>query len=335
LKNWINIVLFFLVTNVNFALCQGDSLPYISYKYNPIVFGDIGLSTAPASIRYPFNNGVKKLHFEHNNKLMIGAGFSYSWFALRVAVAMVGNLKSTKKYGKSNYFDIGTQFTIKKFYSEIGLRNYNGYVIKDAYKWDNDYTLETPNIRDSNVNVYNLSAKTWYLHNKDFKVNAFYGNRGFYKQQVWTWYLEGKLDLFSLRNKTKELIPKSLQDTTNLKTQSNALTAFDFGVLPGIGYVNSTHGFQYGIMLAAGPMLQIKAYDIKGESKAAMAIVGRYDVKVAFGYSQPRYFVMAHFNVDTKSIYFRPLKYHQTFFYFKIQSGYRFNERLPKKKKKV
>lgn len=334
MKGKINIALLFVFIT-QFVVCQTDTLPYTSYRYHPIIFADLGFSAAPASLKYPYNNQIKELQFKHNNKIMFGIGASYRWFAFRIGAALVGNFKPTSKYGKSNYYDLGVQFSIKKYYSEIDFRYYTNYVIENAYNWDPTYTKELPNDRNQNIDVYNVAMKMWYLNNSNFKMDAFTGNRGSYKRPVFTWYLGGRLDFYGITNKTGSLIPTLLQDSTNTKTNSSAFNAIELGVIPGVGYVTKRKNFQFGIMAAVGPMLQLKSYTVNNSPTGLAGIVLRYDFKMIFGYNVPRCFVMAHVEFDTKSIGFDKLKYMQTFYSFKVQAGYRFKEKIPKKGKKV
>lgn len=325
-------ILFF---SVSYGFGQEDSLPYTSYRYHPIVFTDIGFSTAPATIKYPFNDQISKIQYRHNNKMMLGIGFSYRWFSLRIGAALIGNSRPVSQYGKASYFDIGTQFSIKRVYSEIDVRSYFSYVLKNAFLWDSSYSLAQPNDLNQNINIYNISGKMWYLHNKDFRMDPFTGNRGVYNKQIMTWYLAGRIELYGMYNRDgNSLVPAQLHDTTNTKTATSSLSAFELGVIPGFGYVNKIKKFQFGFMVAAGPRLQIKAYEVNGSSTGLAGIVARYDFKAIFGYNVPRYFVMMHIEVDNKSIHFSDFKYNQTFFYLKVQTGYRFKEKLPKKMRK-
>lgn len=264
---------------------------------------------------------------------MLGIGFSYRWFALRIGAALIGNSRPVSQYGRANYFDIGTQFSIKRVYSEIDLRYYSGYVLKNAFLWDSTYTLSRPNDLSQDVSVYNIGGKMWYLHNKNFRMDPFTGNRGVYNEQVMTWYLAGRLDLYGISNRAGSLVPAQLHDTTNTKTAASALSAVEFGVIPGFGYVNKINKFQFGIMAAVGPRLQIKSYEVNGSGTSLAGIVARYDLKAIFGYNVPHFFAMMHIEVDNKSIHFSDFKYNQVFFYLKIQTGYRFKEKLPKGKK--
>lgn len=323
-----------LLLLTNHLWAQSDSLPYTLYRYRPIIFADIGFTAAPIDINYPFSQDVKQLQFRHNNKIMLGIGASYSWFAFRLGFAVIGNFKPVKHYGKSNYYDLGFRFSIKRFFSEWDFRAYTNYALMNVYKWDSTYSKELPNDTRQKIDVFNVSAKMWYINNKHYKMDAFTGNRGVFNKPTFTWYLGGRLDFYGIANKVGPIIPPMLQDSTYSKTRASVFSAVELGVLPGVGYVTRYKTFQFGIMAGLGPMLQFKSYTIDGTPTVLGAVTLRYDFKMAFGYNVPRCFVMFLFDVDTKSIGYDNLKYNQTFYSMRMQFGYRFNEKIPKKKRK-
>lgn len=318
------------------AYSQKDSTdkPYTFYKYHPIVFNDIGFSDAPANIKYPYSDNVSKIQLRHNNKMVLGIGVSYNWLAVRIGAALIGNTKPVSQFGKSRYLDIGTQFSVKRVYAEVDLRYYEGYVIKNALVWDPTLTIANPNDKEQNLTVRNLGAKMWYLHNRNFRMDPFTGNRGVYNKQVMTWHIAARLDWYSISNSPMPIIPSALRDSSNTKTNAESIGAIEVGAIPGFAYVNRIKRIQFGIIGAIGPRIQFKSYTVNSEPTTLTSVVARYDLKAIMGYNTPKFFAMLHLEVDNKSIHFSEFRYNQVFFYLKVQTGYRFPERLPKKKRK-
>lgn len=336
LKSKIKIVFFFVfISSLLFG--QGGEetrASYNFYRFHPIAMTDIGFSTAPFTMKYKFQNNIQRIHYDHNNKMMIGLGFSHNWFSLRLGAALLGNFKPKHLFGRANYIDIGAQFTVKRVYAEVDLKYYAGYVVRNAFQWDPNYNLKTPNDLSQDIHVRTISAKAWYLHNRDFRMDPFYGNRGNYNKQVMTWYLAGRFEVHGLNNNAGPIVPEVLHDSTNTKTSADALNAVEIGIIPGYGYVTRVKNFQFGFMAAAGPRIQFKNYQVREEKTNLAGVVARYDFKAVFGYNVPRYYVMAHVELDNKSIHFGSFKYNQSYIYFKVQTGWRFNERIPKKLRK-
>lgn len=258
---------------------------------------------------------------------MLGFGFSYKWFSLRLGAALIGNVRPISRYGSAKYYDFGVNFTIKKTYSEIDLRGYSGYVIKDAYRWVDTLNELTPNDVNQKIQTANIALKMWYFDNKNFKMNGFNGIKGTYTSAVTTWYLAGRFDYYGVSNEYGSILPTQLYDSTNSKTASTALTGLDIGVIPGVGHVNKVKNFQYGAMFAFGPRIQFKTYNFNGTPTTLLGIVGRYDIKLIAGYNPARYFALFTLEFDNKTIRFNDLKYKQSFYAMRLTLGYRFKEK--------
>jgi len=334
LKKLINIFILFVST----VACAQDSIPgevvesaYISYKPNVILYTDLGYNAAPASIRYDFGQGIEKIKLRHNFKTMLGLGFAYKWFSIRIGAALVGNVRPVSRYGKANYIDLGINFSIKKTYSEIDLRTYNGYVIKDAKDWDTSFNDLRPNDVNQDIRTFNVSFSMWYFDNEKFRIDPFQGIKGQYMQAVTTWYLDGTLDTYGIGNTFGSIIPTQLHDTTNTKTAATSFSAVDFGVIPGIGHVNKVKNWQFGMMFAFGPRIQFKAYNVNGVGTNLAGIVGRYDVRLVAGYTVPQFFAMFSLDLDNKTIGFDQLKYNQSFYRMRLSLGYRFKTKEQQK----
>ena len=288
---------------------------------------DLGYNAAPSSIKYPFGNGIKEIEFRHNFKTMFGFGFAYKWFALRLSAAMIGNSKPVSRFGEANYVDLDLNFSIKKTYSEINLRTYSGYVIKNAKDWDTSFNDLKPNDTQQKINTYNVDFSCWYFDNPNFKMDAFNGKRAHYNKSVTTWYLDGKIDFYGITNEKGALIPTQLFDSTNTKTRAQSYNALDIGVIPGIGHVAKFKDWQFGIMSGLGPRIQFKGYTVDGIPTSLAAIVLRYNVRFIAGYSIPKFFGVFSLDIDNKSIRFDQLNYRLWFYSMRLSVGYRFNKR--------
>ena len=309
-------------------------MKYTSYKNHPILYFDMGYNAAPFSMKYQFTNDIDKVKYRHNFKSMLGIGFAYKWFSIRLGAALVGNVRPISRYGKANYYDIGINFTIKKTYSEIDFRSYLGYVVKDSKDWDTTYNDLKPNDVDQQLASYNIAMSMWYFDNEHFKIDPFNGIKGRYNRPVTTWYLAGRFDVYGITNQNgTSIVPLQLIDSTNTKTGASALTAGDFGVIPGIGHANRFGNWQYGAMFAFGPRIQGKTYSVNGASTTLLGIVPRYDLKLIAGYNVPKFFAILSFELDNKSIVFQKFKYHQTYYRMRLSVGYHFKEKAKKKPK--
>lgn len=305
---------------------RDSSSVYTLYRLNPIVAVDFGLNTAPFNIKYPFSDpNIKALKFRHNMKGMMGVAVAYKWFSLRLGAGIFRNMRPISLYGKSNYIDLGLQCSFRNFHGEMDYRQYYGYALRNA-TWAPNHGPGNPNDLDYNLDVHNIGVKLTYFQNKDFKMDAFYASRGVYNKEVFTWYLLSKADFFGVKNENRPIIPAHLIDSTNTKTRAESFGAVEFGVMPGFGHANRINSWQYGVLIAVGPRMQLKDYEVGGNKTTKASIVPRYDMKLMVAYTKPKYFAVLHFEIDNKNIRFNTLKYNQNFLSVRIQAGWRFQE---------
>ena len=309
-------------------------LPYEQYKNKIVLYSDFGFSTAPFSIKYPFNSNLDKIKYRNNYRSILGLGVSYKWFALRLSIALPGSDHSIAKYGKTTALNIGVDFTLKKVFWDIDLRNYQGYMIKNAYKWNSDYNKIHTNEIQPSITATSFSINAWYFHNKHFKMNAVKGKTAHFIKKVHTWYIKNTFNIYGVGNNSNSVIPVELNDTTNSKTRSNAFSAFDFGMIPGYAYADRINNWQFAGLFGFGAVVQDKFYTIDGYQRSVIGLAPRYDIKFIGGFSVPKYFLFLITDFDNKSIKFNDLKYQQTYYSIKLVGGVRLDNKDDRKKKR-
>ncbi len=306
---------------------QIDTLPYKVFKDKIVLHSDIGFSAAPFSIKYPFTSDVDKLKYRDNFRPVLGLGVSYKWFALRLAFSLPGNFRPVSRYGKTNQFNLGFDFTYKKTFFDIDWRSYFGYSIKDAYKWNDTLNSLKPNDIRPNTNMVSFSVNAWYFHDRNFKMSALRGKTAHYTEEVHTWYIKNIFNVFGLGvgSGNNNLIPVELQDSTVTKTGASVYSAFELGVVPGYAYVNKVKNWQFSGLIGLGAVIQSKYYTTDGNVRGYLGLAPRYDIRLMGGYSVDRYFVMLITDFDNKSIRFTNLKYNQFYYSIRISAGIRLN----------
>jgi hypothetical protein len=311
------------------GLSQVDSSSKISdFRNKLVVYSDVGFTSAPFSINYPFSPQIDKISYKNNFKTFLGLGISYKWFSLRVGFPIFSSFRPIDKYGNTKQFNFGFDYSLYKIYCDLEFKFLEGYSIQKANRWDSS---KNPNDIQSNLVSYNLAMNAWYFHNKDFKMNALLGKRAHYNREVHTWYAKGTVNYFGLDNKSNALIPTQLQDQTNSKTSISSVQSFDFGLLPGYAYVNRIKNWQFAGWFGFGPVIQSKFYSYQGNFRGFLGLAPRYDIRIMGGFSKPEYFIFLVTDFDNKSIRFSELIFRQYFYCIKIVGGYRFNSNRKKK----
>jgi hypothetical protein len=323
-----------IILMTQWASAQNNPAPYTLFKDKIVLYTDLGYTSAPFSIHYNFLESIDKLKFKNNYRTVLGFGGSYKWFAMRIAFPLPGNMRSVGRYGNTVHYDLGVDFTIKKTFCDIDIRNYQGYAIKNANQWNDTLNKLNPNDIRKNTNALSFSANVWYFHDKNFKMTALKGKTGHYNREVKTWYLKNTLSIFGVRNGTSSLVPTELIDSTNSKTGSNSLSSIDFAFIPGYAYVNKIKNWQFSLIGGIGAAIQLKSYALNDANRGFLGLAPRYDIKFIGGYTVPKYFVFLVTDFDNKSIRFTDFVYRQSFYSIKIVGGFRFDTKAQKEENK-
>lgn len=308
--------------------------PYDKYDTLLIPYADLGFNSAPLRFKYPFSSELEHLYLRNNPSFTLGLGFAYRWFNLRLGINLPGNLRSTKKYGPTEYYDLGVDFTLKQFFIDADIHLYNGYTYKNAYRWNDtlDHVNE-PNLYNGNFVATSLSLNTWHFWNKDFKTAAFRGKTASFNKDVSSFYLKYSISLYGV-GAENGLIPKELVDSNQTRTAANSIYSFDIGLIPGYGYVKRIEKWQIGVMGGLGAVVQTKGYITPDVSRSFLGLAFRYDIRFVAGLNEPQYFLMFVTDFDNKSIALNDLKYRQTYYSMRLTGGFRFQKKRHTKTKR-
>ncbi len=319
-----------LISSSSFSQDSLDTVPYNSYRDKIVLYTDLGFSSAPFTVRGDFGNNVNRLRYRHNQRLIMGIGFAYKWAALRIGFGLPVLMRPVSRYGPSNYIDLGFKFNLKQTFWDFDFRNYNGYVLRDAYQWNDTLNALSPNAKMGQTRSTSFSINTWYFRSKDFKMNSVLGKKGDYNRSHGTWYFKGTLNFFGSANDAGGILPIELVDTTKNINRVSTITALDIGIVPGYAYVYRWNNWQAAGFGGLGGVLQSKFFAAEGQGRGFLGLAPRLDLRFIIGYSKARYFLWMHMNFDVKSIRFQDLSYQQTYNTIRVIGGIR----LDKKKKK-
>lgn len=298
-------------------------LPYELYDDKLVLYSDLGFNSAPSSINYPFNSTVEKLKLRNNYNALLGLGFSYKWLSFRFSFAVPGASRAKSRYGTSNYYNFGFDFSLKRFFFDVDLQGNQGYAYKNSYKWNDSLNKLKPNIIREDLNTFSFSLNTWHFFNDHFKMQPFRGSTGAYTKDIQSFYLKYTFNVYNLYSNEKAIIPYQLIDSTNSKTGTSVVGAVDLGVLPGFAYVKRLNDFQIGAMGGIGVVVQSKFYKFDDNLRNFIGLAPRYDIKLIAGYNKPKYYVMLVTDFDNKSFRFNDLIFRQTYYSMRLVGGIR------------
>ena len=324
------LIIFILSANSIFGQ-ENDSLPYQLFKDRVVLFTDLGFNSAPFTLKDDFGSDVTKISYKNNVKAVLGFGIAYKWLSVRLGFALAKNIKNEKKFGNTDYFDLGLKLNIKQVFINIDFKSYTGYVIKNEYHWNDTLTESTPNGIYPKTGAANFSANAWYFRSENFNMNAVLGKKGLYTGSAKTWYLKSSMNYFGISNTEGALIPEQISDSSDL-LNAQVIGAFDIGVIPGYAYVNRIDNWQFAIFGGLGGVIQSKFYTTDSKTRTFQGLAPRIDFRIVGGYNKPRYFVLLSTNFDMKSITIQDLNYNQNFYSAKIIAGIRLYNKKTKRK---
>ena len=288
------------------------------------MYSDMGYNANPFSLRGNFGQNVNELSYKNNFSPFLGLGFAYKWFHIRVGFPIIGNIRSATKFGQTTQYNFAYDLTYKKVWYDFEFKSTFGYALKNAAQWDTSSNDEQPHQILPKVQSLNLMMNGWYFKNPEFQMNGLLGKRAHYTKEILTWYLKGTINYFGSANRNGSLVPEQIQDPQIPIQTLTQLQAFDFGVVPGVAYVNRKNNWQLGGWLGLGPVIQIKGYETPDYSKLFLGLAPRFDMRFMGGYSSDERFFFIVTDFDNKSIRYNELNYRQLYYAIKFVAGFRF-----------
>lgn len=288
------------------------------------MYSDVGYNANPFSLRGNFGQNVNELSYKNNFSPFLGLGFAYKWFHLRVGFPIIGNIRSATKFGQTTQYNFAYDLTYKKVWYDFEFKSTFGYALKNAAQWDTSSNDQQPHKILPKVQSLNLMMNGWYFKNPEFQMNGLLGKRAHYTKEILTWYLKGTINYFGSANRNGSLVPEQIQDPQIPIQTLTQLQAFDFGVVPGVAYVNRKNNWQLGGWLGLGPVIQIKGYETPDYSKLFLGLAPRFDMRFMGGYSSDERFFFIVTDFDNKSIRYNELNYRQLYYAIKFVAGFRF-----------
>jgi hypothetical protein len=308
-----------------FGRAQESATPIEDFKNKKVLYVDVGYRSAPFNIDCPVGGETVTLKYKNNFRTLLGIGFAYKWFHLRIGFPVLNYVKSVEKWGESNQFNLGLNFTIKKFFFDFDFSTVQGYAIQNYGSIDSTYIESIDQLRVPGIGTTNFSLNSWYFHDHDFKMSALRGIQAHYKEPVHTWYIKATMNVFGVDNNGSSIVPYAILDPDNDKTQASTLSAFDFGLIPGYAYVNRVKNWQFSGWLGLGAVIQSKFY-FSDQNRGFLGLAPRYDIRLLGGYSNKKFFTFVVLEFDNKSIRFSDLKYNLNSHSIKIIGGIRFGK---------
>ena len=325
-------IFLFLCTYIYSFGAEGDSTLYNTYRNQVVLYSYLGFHSAPFSIKDDFNLGVKKVHYKHNLRPILGFGIAYKWLKFRFGIGLPANLRSEKKFGESQYTTLGFSLNPKQMFWSADIKFYQGYVIPGAYKWNNLISKDSSSFHP-NINTLNIAIDAWHFKTKNYKMPTSISKVDDIKASVGSYFYKYSLSIFGVTGNSQTITPIELIDTTQTRSFARAATSLDFAFLPGYSYVYKHNNWRIAGVAGLGLALQAKFFEAKGITRGFLGLSPRVDLRLLTGYSKSKYFVLLVSSLEYKNIVFKEMKYNQTLFSVYVVGGIRLDKKNKVKRK--
>ena len=323
----IKLLPFFLILISSIHAQDLSSESVLSFKKKVVIYTDFGFNSAPFRLDYPFESDLTTLKFRNNYNPSIGLGFAHKWLALRFNFMLKGTQRSESRYGDTKAFNFGVNFQIKQVYTDIDLRQYSGYAIKDAFEWNDSLNALKPNDLRPSTSTISFSIQSWLFLNKDWKMSAFNGQTAHFIKPCQTFFFKPSFSVYGVNNGIRELIPTELQKVEDSKTKVININSIEIGAVTGYAVAHRWQHFQVAGFLGFGPVIQAKSYGFTTFNRSFLGLTPRSDFRFSLGYSNRKFFSFLIGDFENKSIRFNKLKYKQTYYSLRLSVGYRLDKK--------
>lgn len=318
---WLHVVLCISLGHAQHA--ANDTLPYTMFKDRLVLHSSIGINDAPFSLSGDFNS-LDNLKYRANLNTIMGFGFAYKWLALNINFKLPGYIRNTADFGKTNYFDLGVKFGIKKWFFAVDFHGYSGFGIKDAHQLNDTLPVSNRNVFvNQNVQSFSLSFNGYRFKNEHFKIKPAIGIVGHYREKTSSFYVKYTINTHGV-GASNGIMPSDFFNYSASVYAANSISAFDFGAVPGYAYINNHNGWQYGFLAGLGAVIQAKVFSFPANTRGFLGLAPRLDLKAQAGYNVDNWFLMFTSSFDNKSIRFNDFRYRQVYYYLRLTYGYRF-----------
>lgn len=338
MKLTISIFIFLFISVYSFG-GEKDSSLYNTYRNQIVLYNYLGFHSAPFSIKDDFKLGIKRVNYKHNLRPILGFGIAYKWLKFRFGIGLPVNLRSKKKFGESQYTTLGFSLNVKQMFWNADIKYYQGYVIPNAYKWNNAYDKDSSIFRP-NITTINFAIDAWHFKTDNYKMPTAISKVDDIKVSVGSFFQKYSLSIFGVGDtgegdNYQPITPAELIDATQTRSYTRAATSLDFAFVPGYSYVHKHNNWRIAGVAGLGLAIQAKFFEVVDvlDIKKSLGLAPRVDLRLLTGFSKQKYFVLLVSSLEYKNIVFKEMKYNQTLFSVYIVGGFRFDKKDKSKQK--
>jgi hypothetical protein len=268
----------------------------------------------------------KSVTYSPNGNYLLGMGFFYKRLGLEVAVKLPASDKNNRRYGRTRYLDLQTNFYGSQFGGDLTYQRYQGFYPRNPALVDSTWQPGNVFPYRSDIKARNIAANAFYIFNhKRFSYKAAYTQTEKQLQSAGSFILMASFSHL-LFDGDRSLLPvSSSTGEENISFQRGKFQ--NTSILPGYAYTYIIDDFYFSAALHLGGGIQYKNYTVNNNRKRELTLARKNHIRVAGGYNSHRWMAGASVIIDNTPIRTEELVLSASNFNIKLFVGYRFNAR--------
>lgn len=262
-------------------------------KFSVYTYGIIKLN----SIEFKNPSSDTIVRYKPNEKFNLGLGFNYKWAGLSAAFNLKFINNDDELHGKTQCFDLQSDFFSRKFLTSVNLQTYKGFFWENINRFDTTW-----NVRDSvplrpDIITVGFGVNSIYAFNfEKFSLKAPYVHTEWQKRSAGSWLVGGHLSTYSLTSESL-IIPLFLRSAFPVYNRTMNIVTSSIGGSAGYSYTFVFFEEYYinallmvGISLQSyrfyGPSNRLVSDDVKASTKSSFRLsMGFNNDKCYYGIS--------------------------------------------------
>lgn len=263
--------------------------------------------------------------YNPNNDFKFGAGFYLFELSFEVSLSVPIAVRDEAIYGKSKSTDLQINMLTKSFGLDLYYQKYSGF-----YKDDQSVKIP-PGVSyplRPDIVTRNLGVSAFYVwNNGKFSIRSSYNYADRQKKSAGSFILYGTINAFSVAADSA-IIARNKQDELGNFTDFSHLRYTTFSLAPGYSYNLVLKRFFVNGTVAVGPAHHWVYYRPEtGRGHYDVIFNSSYTIRLAAGYSGPRFFTGAGIAIQSRVLKFEAMRFENSTSVFRLLVGYRFAEK--------
>jgi hypothetical protein len=271
------------------------------------------------------NTPTNNFEFKPNNSYGLGLGVYMFDLGLELVFGIPVAAQKEATFGKTTATDLQLNILSRRWGADLVYQRYKGFYLSNP---DAPVPVGAPYPQRPDIVTETLGVSGVYVFNAHkFSLRSAFTFADRQLKGKGSFLLSGTFSNFEIEGDSAILNPAymTLLGATNSFTKLNYRT---YSVAPGYAYnFVIKKNYFFSLLFAVGPALQdFRFKDVNGVEHSNTKVNSFVDGRIAFGYSNDRFFTGVTIATQTRNVVFENVRFSSTSATFRILFGWRFRE---------